>query len=153
MVSGPGVPGQCLGKNQANLSYYLQTLRLELHCSWLHASPYMLAVSTTRPYLMRPSTSHPPRPRDYRIRKCIIYLKLLKLRNIMCSSWEFMAGIARPVVHGSRKQRTKVLRELIQMTEKLKNFPHFVRYTHQCYVPLCTAFRRGYIIIIIIEFY
>ena len=40
------------GKNQANLSYYLQTLRLELHSSWLHASPCMLAVSTTRPYLM-----------------------------------------------------------------------------------------------------
>jgi len=30
-----------------------------------------------------------------------------------------MAGIARPLVHRSRKQSTKVLRELIQMTEKL----------------------------------
>jgi len=30
-----------------------------------------------------------------------------------------MAGIARPLVHRSRKQSTKVLRELLQMTEKL----------------------------------
>jgi len=53
-----------------------------------------------------------------------------------------MAGIAKPVVHGSRKQSTKVLRDLIQMTEKLKNlnFPHFAQYTDQHHTPLCTAF-------------
>ena len=50
-----------------------------------------------------------------------------------------MAGIARPVVHGSRKQSTKVLQELIQMTEKLKNFPCFAWYTDQRYTHLCTA--------------
>jgi len=26
------------------------------------------------------------------------------------------------------------------MTEKLKNFPRFVWYTHRRYIPLCTAF-------------
>ena len=35
-----------------------------------------------------------------------------------------MAGIARPVVHGRRKQSTKVLRELIQMTAE-KNWKIF----------------------------
>ena len=102
-----GIPGQCPGKNQANLSYYLQTLRLELHCSWLHASPCALAVSTTRPYLM--------------------YTTNARAHN--------------------RKQSTKVLRELIQMTmmtEKLKNFPRFARYMDRRYAPLGTPFRSDH---------
>ena len=50
----------------------------------------------------------------------------------------------------NRKQSTKVLRELIQMTtmtEKVKNFPRFTRYryTNRRYASLCTAFRSGYI--------
>ena len=44
------------------------------------------------------------------------------------------------IAYGSRKQSTKVLRELIQTTEKLKNFPRFARYTDWRYAHLCTAF-------------
>ena len=50
-----GIAGQCPVINPATLGYYLQTLRLELDCSWLHASPCMLAMATTRPYLMHTS--------------------------------------------------------------------------------------------------
>jgi len=33
-----------------------------------------------------------------------------------------------------------MLRELIQMTEKLKNFPCYARYTHRRCAPLSNAF-------------